>query len=106
MYLITQADSSAGFTVCQNIVKICIQLFNGIRIARMERHSNHRFDLAQIDNDHAVIISCRSRIQLFVIVCSSVNLIEFLNLLIGSPDGRQTGGLRGHNIHTDTEICT
>ena len=33
MHLVTQADSSAGFTVCQNIVKICIQLFNGIPVS-------------------------------------------------------------------------
>ena len=35
-----------------------------------------------------------------------MNLIEFLHLVIGSPDRGQTGGLCCHNINTDTVINT
>ena len=35
-----------------------------------------------------------------------MNLIEFLHLVIGSPDGRQTGCFCCHNIDTDTVINT
>ncbi len=35
-----------------------------------------------------------------------MDLIELLHLVIGSPDGRQTGCLCCHNIDTDTVINT
>ena len=70
----------------------------------MEGHSDHRTDLIQLYADNTVIVSYRCRIQFFEILASSVDIIEFFNFIISSPDGGQTGGLRSHNIDTDTII--
>ena len=70
----------------------------------MERHRNHRFYRAQIQLNHAVIISCLPRIEFFVVLAASVNLIELFHLLICFPDRRKTGCFCCHDINTDSEI--
>ena len=90
----------------KNIFQIRINFIDCVYIGRMERHCNHRFDLTQIHIHHTVIVRHCSRIQFFIITLTSVNLIELADLLIRLPDRRQAGGLCGHNIDTDTEICT
>ena len=45
-YFTIQADLSFFLNIIQNVIKICFQFINGISIARMEWHSDHRFDLA------------------------------------------------------------
>jgi len=72
----------------------------------MERHCDHWFDLAKVDFHAAIIVSSFAWFQFFVIFASSMNLIEFLNLLICLPDRGKTGSLCCHYIHTDTEIST
>ena len=85
--LSVQADFCFFFHIVQNVHKIFIQFVDGVNIARVERHRDHRFDLIQLYHHHAVVISDISRIQLFIIAASSVNLVEIADLIVGSPDG-------------------
>ena len=100
-----ETDGCFLLYIAQDVIEVCFQLFNGINIARMERHRDHRFDLVEFYFYNAVIVSNRARIQLFVICASAVDLIELADLLIGSPDGGQTRCLGCHNVHTDPVIC-
>ena len=70
----------------------------------MERHSDHRFDLIQINFHTSVIISNLTWFELLIIFTSAVDCIELFNLCICLPDRRQAGGLCGHYVHADTEI--
>ena len=72
----------------------------------MERHGNHRLNLGQIHIDQSVVIRDLLRSKLFIIILSSVNLIEFPDLVIRYPDGRQTGRFGGHDIDADPVIHT
>ena len=72
----------------------------------MERHCNHWFDGAEINHNHTIIVSNFSRIQFFVIFRSVMQCVKFFDLVICTPDRRQTGCLCCHNIDTDTEFCT
>ena len=44
-YFTIQADLRFFLNIIQNIIKICFQFINGICVARMEWHGDHRFDL-------------------------------------------------------------
>ena len=101
-----QAHKSLLLNIMQNILQICIQLIDRIYIAWMERHCDHRLDLTQVHINHSVIISNSSRVQLFILLASSMDIIKFPDLLICSPDRGQTCSLRCHNIDADTEIRT
>ena len=105
-YLISKTHMGTFLTIIQNVHKISIQFFNGIRIAWMERHGDHRLNFCQIHKDHTIIICHCARIQLCIILTSSMDLVELLDLLICLPDRGQTSSLRSHNIDTDTEVCT
>ena len=72
----------------------------------MERHCDHWFNGAEINNNHTVVISNLSRIQFLVIFRSVMKGIERFDLVIGTPNGGQTGCLCCHNVDTDTEIST
>ena len=72
----------------------------------MEGHRNHRAHLIQIHYNHAIIICHLTGIQFCVLFLTSMDFIEFFNLMIRLPDGGQAGGLSSHNINTDTEIGT
>src|SRR5699024_4340402 len=70
----------------------------------MERHGDHRLDLAQVHINTSVIICHSPRIQLFVIFTSSMDLVELLDLLVCRPDRGQAGRLCCHNVDADTEV--
>ena len=72
----------------------------------MERHGDHRTDLVQIHLDQSVVVCYLAGIQFLIVFGTSVDLIELTDLVIGLPDGGQTGGLCGHYINADTEIST
>ncbi len=57
-----QADERFLLTVVEDIQKVRIQLLDGVGVARVERHRDHRLYLAQIDFDAAVIVGDLSRI--------------------------------------------
>ena len=52
----------------------------------MEWHSYHRLDLTKVNVYNAVIVSNTARIKLLIAFASSMDIIEFLNLVICSPD--------------------
>ena len=70
----------------------------------MERHCDHRLDLAQVHIDHAVIICACPRIQFLIVFASAVDLVKFPDLLVCRPDGGQAGGLCRHHVHADPEV--
>ena len=72
----------------------------------MEWHSDHWLDLTQVHIDHTIVVGHCSRIQFLIFFYSSMNIVEFLNLLIRLPDRRQTGCLCSHNINSNTEVST
>ena len=90
----------------ENICKVGIDILDGVDIGRMERHGDHRLDLAQIDVYKTVIVSDCARIQFPEVITSSVDIVELFDLVIGSPDRREAGCLCRHNIDSDTEVCT
>ena len=90
----------------KHVCKVGIDIFDGVDIGRMERHGDHRLDLAQVDVYKTVVVSDCARIQFFEITASSVDIVELFDLVIGSPDRRKAGCLCRHNIDSDTEVCT
>ena len=46
LYRAVQADKGFLLYIVKDVLQICIYLINGIHIARMERHCDHRPDLA------------------------------------------------------------
>ena len=74
------------FNIMQDVFKICVYFIDRIRVARMERHRDHRFDLRQIHFDHTVVICHFTRIQFGIVRTSSVNVIELFYNIIRSPD--------------------
>ena len=72
----------------------------------MERHSDHRTDLIQFYIYKAIVVSHRSRIQFFISLTPSMDVIKIFNSRICLPDRRKTGSLCSHNINADPEICT
>ena len=71
----------------------------------MERHGDHGTDLAQVHVHHAVIVGHCTWIQFLVVLRTAVDLKELADGLVSLPDGGQTGGLCGHNVNANTEIC-
>ena len=88
----------------KDILKIFLNLRDGICITRMERHGDHGFDLRQIDLDHAVIVSHCSGFEFFIIRRTPVYIVEFTDAVIGLPDRTQAGGLCSHDIDAYTEV--
>ena len=93
------------FNQPESVRTVLILFFDGIGIAWMERHSNHRADLVQFHMYQAVIISHFSRIQLLILLASAMDGIKIFNSVVCLPDGREAGSLCGHNVHTDPKIC-
>ena len=99
-----QAHQSPLLRLVQNIHQIRVKLLDGISIAGMERHRDHRAHLVQVNLDHTVIICHLAGIQLRIVLAAPMDLIKLLDLLIRLPDGGQAGRLRGHHVNADTEI--
>ena len=112
-YLVSQCERNLSVKtylcsllhICKDIVKVCLQLIDGVGVTWVERHCDHWFDLTEVDLYTAVIVCNVARFQFFIILRSSVDRIEFLDLRICLPDGGKTCGFCCHNINTDTEIC-
>ena len=102
--LVIQADRRTLLDIRQDIIQIRLQLIDGVSIARMKRHGDHRPDLTQVDLHTPIIVSRVTRLKLLIILAAPVDLIELLDLFIRLPDGRKAGGLGRHDIDTDTEI--
>ena len=70
----------------------------------MERKSYHRFHLVELDGYDRVIVCAFLRLQLPVALRTLVDLIVFLYLIIGCPDGREAGRLSRHYVDAASEI--
>ena len=88
----------------QDIAQICLYLLNGIDIAGMEGHGDHRLHSAQVHINHAVVVCHRAGLQFLVGAGSAMNLIKLFDDIIGLPDRGQAGGLGSHDVDADTEI--
>ena len=85
---------------------LCIgkEFADGVGIRRVERQSDHRLDGGQVDLDHAVIIRAVAGGELLIRLRAAMDLKESLRLLIGLPDGGQTGGLGRHDVDAVAEV--
>ena len=90
--------------IVEHVLQVLLHILNGIDIARMERHRDHRADFRQVHADTAIVIGKAARIHFSVGGSPAVDLIEVLCLLICSPDRAQAGCLRRHHIDTDSEV--
>ena len=102
--LVAKRNLSALFCISKNIIKILINFFNCISARRVERHSNHRADFAQINFDCCIVISTVLWLELLVSSNTAVNCIPLFYFTICFPDRRKTGCFSSHYINTDTEI--
>ena len=102
--LSVQRDLRAFFHIIQNIFQVGVALLDGVDVAGVEGHGDHRTDLVQLYGDHAVVIGNLSRIQLPVFLRAAVFLVVIPDNAVGSPDRGETGGLCGHDIHADPVI--
>ena len=105
-YRIIKAHSCLLLYIMENICQVGVYLLDGICIAWVERHRDHRTHLAQIHIDHAIIVCHISRCKLLILTLSSVDLVEFPDYFIRLPDGGQASRLRCHHIDTNPEIRT
>ena len=84
----SQAHLGTFFHISNDIHRIFIDFCDRIRIAGMERHSDHRLHFVQIYSHQTVIVCHSAGCQLRKITLSAMDLIELLNRLICLPDGR------------------
>ena len=83
--LIVQAHRCTLLYVIKDIHQVSIEFFNGIYIARMERHCNHRLNAAKVYIDNSVIVGHITRVKLTIALTTAMYLIEILNFIISSP---------------------
>ena len=86
------------FDSAEDIREVRVQFIDLERVAGMERKRDHGLYGAQVDIDAAVVIGHISGIQFPVILRSAVSGQIFLRVLVRSPYGGQTGGLRRHDV--------
>ena len=77
---------------------------DGESVAGVVGQGDHTLLSAQVDLDHAVIVSHLTRLENAEVLGTLVNLVVVLNLVIGNPDRAQAGGLGGHDVDTVTEV--
>ena len=97
--------SSLLFHIMKDVLQVGIQLLDGVNVAGVERHGDHRADLGQIYIYHSIVVSHLPRLQLLIGLRAVVGLIPFPCLLICCPDGGKTCGFRGHDINADPVIA-
>ena len=97
-YLISQTDR------IQIAMRIRLQLADGYCVGRMERQSDHRLDLGQIQLHHVIVVSPLLRLQGEVLIATTVIIQVGLCLAIGGPNGGQAGGLGRHDIDADALV--
>ena len=86
IYRAVKTDFRTLLHIIKNIHQICIQFLDGIGIARMERHRDHRPDRTKVNRYHTIIVSNSARIQFAIVLTSSMNLIKFFDRIIRFPD--------------------
>ena len=70
----------------------------------MERQRNHGLDAGQVDLDATVVIGDIGRLELAVVVTAAVHGEERVCVFVSRPDGREAGGLGGHDIDAITVV--
>ena len=94
------------FAGVEDILKVCVQFFNGECIGGVHGQCDHRADRRQIHFHHAVIVGQIRRGQLFIVGSAAVHSKEAMGDLVCLPDGGQAGGLGGHRIDGIAGILT
>ena len=90
--------------IVEHVLQVLLHILNGVDIARMERHRDHRPDFRKIHTDTAIVKGKAARVHFPVGGSPAVDLIEVLCLLICPPDRAQAGRLRRHHIDTNSEV--
>ena len=90
----------------ENILKVCVQLFNGKCIGGMHGQCDHGANGRKVYLYHTVVISKVCRSQLLIVGGTAMHRKEFLRRFVGFPDGGQAGGLGGHGIDGVAGILT
>ena len=65
----------------------------------MKRQRDHGLDGGEVHLDAAVVVGHVGRLELAVVGGASVHGQEGVRVLVGGPDGGETGGLGGHDVH-------
>ena len=104
LYLVAEALLGVLFNLAQDLGGISLQLVDGESVAGVVGQSDHTLLSAQVDLDHAVIVSHLTGLEHLEVLGTFVNLIVVLNFVISNPDRAQASGLGGHDVDTVTEV--
>ena len=74
------------FDFFKELFRILQEFMNCVCIGRMERQGDHRLLLAEVNRNHSIVISDRTRMQLFVSLGTFMSCIEFLCFFIRFPN--------------------
>ena len=85
-------------TFMQNIRRVCLQLGDGIGIARVHRQGDGTFNRGKIDINAAVVIGDLCRLEFLIGFRTVVNRQIILRVLVGYPDGGPAGRFGGHHV--------
>ena len=91
--------------LAQDVGEVLVELVDLIGVGGVKRQGDHGLDRGEVDPHAAIVIGDLSRVELAVLVRTAMRGKEVAGLVVGAPDGRQTGGLGGHDIHAVAEVA-
>ena len=104
LHLVAVAFACVFFHLAQDAFRFGLQFVNGIGVGGVEGQGNHRLLRAQVDTDHAVVVSHLARAEFAVVLGAVVQLIVVAHLLVCRPDGTEAGRFRRHHVDAVAEI--
>ena len=90
--------------LCKDLFRILEELVDRVRIGGMERQRDHGFDLVELDRDDRVVVCAFRGFELLVRIRALVNLVIFLDLVVGRPDRGKAGRFGRHDVDAAAEI--
>ena len=104
LHLVAKALLGVLLDLAQDLDGIGLQLVDGECVAGVVGQGDHTLLSAQVDLDHAVVVSHLTGLEHLEVLGTLVNLVVVLHLVVGNPDRAQAGGLGGHDVDTVTEV--
>ena len=94
------ADLLGGkLALAQDVAEVLVELVDLEGVGWVERQRDHGLDGGEVHLDAAVVVGHVGRLELAIVGGASVHGQEGVRVLVGSPDGGETGGLGGHDVH-------